>query len=110
DWQFGGNRFSVTYFYEKLASAFRTETNYLPLAYRHYDGNSVDADALNAAPRLEDFTYHEVEEFWGYSKTVNNSTIEKKGIEFQYVSPRTAFLNLRVTFNGAWFHTKYRNT
>jgi len=110
DWRFEGNRFSMTYFYEQMGSAFRSETHYLPLAYRRYDGTSIDAGALTAPPQLDDFEYRDVNEFWGYGKTGNNSTIEKKGIEFQFVSARMPLLNLRTTVNGAWFHTQYRNT
>ncbi|MEC3879696.1 TonB-dependent receptor [Parapedobacter sp. 10938] len=110
DWQWLGNRLSITYFYEYMGSAFRSENHYLPFTYRQYDGTSIDAGALTAPPQLDDFEYREVTEYEGYGKTGNNSTIEKKGLEFQFASRRMTLLNMRMTLNGAWFHTKYRNT
>src|SRR5690606_38520123 len=45
DAQWLGNRFSITYFYERMGSAFRSENHYLPLTFRRYDGTSIDAAA-----------------------------------------------------------------
>ncbi|MGK6350533.1 TonB-dependent receptor [Parapedobacter sp. DT-150] len=110
DLQYEGNRLSVTYFRERMHTGFRDVSQYTALAYRQYDGTSIDAGALTAPPQLGDFTYEEVTEYWGYTQHSNGSSILKKGMEFQFTSTRMAWLNARVTLNGAWFHTVYRNS
>lgn len=104
------HRFSLTYFEEKMNSGFRQMAYYAPVAYRQYDIHSIDHSTVTQQPKLSDFTYENKVILDGYTKTSNGSALWKKGIEFQYESPRITGINTKLTANGAWFYNTYSNS
>lgn len=110
DINIGGNRLSVTYFRENMTSGFRTQSTYSPYTYKWYDASGVDANALTAAPSLENMPYTTRKELMGYSYYTNGSQTLKEGIEYTFSSKRIEKIMTRLTVNGAWFHTTYRNS
>ena len=45
-----------------------------------------------------------------HSRVTNGSFLGKEGIEFQFISPRLEGLKTKLTINGAWFRTTYKNS
>lgn len=110
DFSYDTNRFSVTYFNERLNSGFRNGSRYQALSYKKYDNNSIDPAALTAQPDLADMTYVTETLLTSYNITNNGSSLLKDGIEFQFSSKRFSGINTRFTLNGAWFKTTYTNS
>lgn len=104
------HKLTVTYFQEKMDDGFRYISHVQPFAYRKYDGSGIDASQLVGPPSLEGLPYVDDKVMRMYGMQENGSSIEKKGIEFQYSSPRVKAINTRFTVNGAWFHTVYENS
>ncbi len=104
------NTLSVTYFRERMNSAFRSIATYSPYEYKEYDSSNVDGSALTAPPSLEDMPYAMKSVLKGYGYTGNGSRIQKEGVEFQIASERFKALNTRFTVNGAWLRTIYENS
>lgn len=46
----------------------------------------------------------------GYSYYTNGSQTLKRGVEYTFSSRRIEKLMTRLTINGAWFRTTYRNS
>lgn len=105
-----GNRLSVTYFRENMTSGFRSQSSYSPYTYKWYDASGIDANSLTAAPSLSDMPYETRKELMGYSYYTNGSQTLKEGIEYTFSSKRIEKIMTRLTINGAWFHTTYRNS
>ena len=110
DFSYDNNRFSVTYFNERLNSGFRNGSRYQALSYKKYDNNSIDSSTLTAQPDLADMSYVMDTLLTSYSITNNGSTLLKDGVEFQFSSKRFSVINTRFTLNGAWFKTTYTNS
>ncbi|MFD1605453.1 TonB-dependent receptor plug domain-containing protein [Flavobacterium artemisiae] len=110
DFSYDNNRFSVTYFNERLNSGFRNGSRYQALSYKKYDNNSIDPSTLTAQPNLSDMTYVTETLLTSYSITNNGSSLLKDGVEFQFSSKRFSGINTRFTLNGAWFKTTYTNS
>ena len=106
----GGNRLSVTYFREDMKSGFRSQTLYQPFAYKDYDEASIDGSTLTAPPSLDGVPYEWKNELLGHSHYTNGSETWKEGVEYTFASRRIESLHTRLTINGAWFHTIYRNS
>lgn len=105
-----GMRFSATYFQERMNDGFRSSSIYHVMPYRKYDNTSVDPNSITERPSLDDFTYVDEVLRSTYGKYTNGSKIDKKGVEFQFSTPRFAALMTRITINGAWFRTTYSNS
>ena len=105
-----GNRLSITYFREKMSSGFRSSSAYKALDYRKYNNTSIDASNLANQPSLSDFGFEDRREFAGYSINSNGSTLNKEGIEYQFITKRISSINTRITVNGAWFKSTYSNS
>ena len=84
------HRLSVTYFEEDMRNAFRSLLQVEAFGYTIVD---------NAYRRL-----------LPYSVTGNGSRIYKRGVEWQYQSPRIPAICTRFTLNGAWLRTVYSNS
>ena len=106
----GGNRLSVTYFRENMTSGFRNQTSYAPYSYKWYDASSIDANALAAPPVLADVPYEMRTDLRGYSYYTNGSQTLKQGVEYTFSTKRFKSIMTRLTINGAWFRTIYRNS
>lgn len=110
DINIGGNRFSVTYFRERMTSGFRSQTHYDSYQYKEYDTSSIISSELTAAPSVEDLPYTLRNELAGYSQYTNGSETDKQGIEYTLETIRFPKILTRLTINGAWFHTHYHNS
>lgn len=107
---YNGNDLSVTFFRENMTSGFRNGTRILPLAYKTYDSNSIDAATLQGPPRLENMTYTPDTLMCIYSTPTNGTRLCKTGIEFQFTGKRIPALATRITISGAYFRTIYSNS
>lgn len=105
-----GNRLSVTFFRENMTSGFRSMLRYAPYSYKEYDTSGVNAATLTAPPSLAGLPYTEMSELFGRSYTGNGSQTLKEGIEYTFSSKRFECIHTRLTINGAWFKTTYRNS
>lgn len=110
DVNIGGNRLSVTLFRENMTSGFRSQSYYAPYTYKWYDTSGIDADALVGPPSLDGLPYELRKELMGYSYYTNGSQTLKRGVEYTFSSRRIEKLMTRLTINGAWFRTTYRNS
>lgn len=110
DINIGGNRLSITYFREKMTSGFRSQTHYESFSYKEYDASTIDGSTLTAPPALSDMTYTLRDELVGYSNYTNGSETDKQGIEYTLETVRLPKILTRLTINGAWLHTHYRNS
>ena len=110
DINIGGNRLSVTYFRENMTSGFRTQSYYSTYTYKWYDRSAIDGNTLTAPPVLEDIPYETRNELRSYDNYTNGSQTLKEGIEYTFSTIRWKALMTRLTINGAWFHTTYRNS
>lgn len=110
DINIGGNRFSVTYFRERMTSGFRSQTHYDSYQYKEYDTSSIISSELTAAPSVEGLPYTLRNELAGYSQYTNGSETDKQGIEYTLETIRFPKILTRLTINGAWFHTHYHNS
>ncbi|MGM5629539.1 TonB-dependent receptor plug domain-containing protein [Apibacter raozihei] len=110
DLGYNQNNFSLTFFEERLTSGFRSMTFYKHVTYKRYNTDELDHSTITSPPDLNHLNYELKNDFATYSKTENGSTTDKKGIEFQFSSKRLEAINTRLTFNGAWFQTKYKNS
>lgn len=110
DFLYDNNRFSVTFFNERLDSGFRNGSRYHALSYKKYDNNSIDPTTLTAPPDLAQMRFVMDTLLTSYSITNNGSKLLKTGVEFQFSSKRFTAINTRFTVNGAWFKTTYTNS
>ena len=96
--RFGGeikkHKFSVTYFEERMRDGFRTWRECVAYTY----------PIIGA----EDTRYYT--KLLLYPLTTNGSSIFKRGVEWQYQSPRIPAICTRFTVNGAWLRTEYVNS
>lgn len=106
----GGNRLSVTYFKERMKSGFRTNTIYRPYTYKVYDVSGIDANTITAAPDVATLPYRIVQQLFAQTEYGNGSRTDKQGIEYTFSSVRIPSIHTRITINGAWFKTTYRNS
>lgn len=102
--------FSLSYFYEDMKDGFRKNLTLMPLSYKDYDEKQINHATLTGPPDLANVPYESKKIIQGYNQFENGSRITKKGIEFQFSSPRIKGINTRVTINGAWFQTTYVNS
>lgn len=110
DFSYDNNRFSVTFFNERLDSGFRSGSRYHALSYKKYDSSSIDPSALTSQPDLAEMSFVMDTLLTTYNITNNGSKLLKSGVEFQLSSKRFTSINTRFTLNGAWFKTTYTNS
>lgn len=110
DLSYAGNNLVITYFQEATHSGFRSSTEVAPYSYKKYNTDNIDPNALQGPPDLADLQWQADTILQSYGKTTNGSSLLKKGIEFQFVSHRIEVLKTKLTVNGAWFHTTYKNS
>ena len=106
----GGNRLSVTWFRENMTSGFRSQSSYAPYAYKRYDTSGIDAATLTAPPDLATLPYTYRQELLGYGIYTNGSQTLKQGVEYTLETRRLPVVLTRLTINGAYFRTTYRNS
>ena len=106
----GGNRLSVTIFHENMTSGFRSQTHYEPYIYKAYDASVIDGMALTAMPDVATLPYETRQELIGYGYYTNGSQTLKQGVEFTLGTRRFPVILTRLTVNGAYFKTTYRNS
>lgn len=104
-----GHSFSMTYFTESMNNAFGVESYFKALPYKRYDTSSINSTELVAPPNLRLLDYREDTLINTYAKQGNTISIHKKGVEFEYFSPRMKRINTRISFTGAWYKTVYRD-
>lgn len=110
DIQMGENRLSVTLFREDMSSGFRTNVFYSPYTYKQYDASSLNPSTLTAAPDVNTLPFITMSELLGHHEYANGSRTLKRGIEYVFSSRRIPSIATRITINGAWFKTLYRNS
>ena len=110
DFNVGGNRLSVTWFRENMTSGFRSQSSYAPYAYKRYDTSGIDAATLTAPPDLATLPYTYRQELLGYGIYTNGSQTLKQGVEYTLETRRLPVVLTRLTINGAYFRTTYRNS
>ena len=106
----GGHRLSVTYFRENMTSGFRSQASYAPYTYKKYDTSGIDAATLTAQPDLAALPYVEKQELLGLGMYTNGSQTLKQGVEYTLGTKRFPVILTRLTVNGAYFRTTYRNS
>lgn len=107
DW--GANRFAVTYFREHMSSGFRYQTVYRPYTFTRYDASAVSA-SREGQPDLSEFPGTEATVLDGMRRVTNGSRIDKQGVEFQLNTARWNALRTSLIVTGAWFRTRYSNS
>ena len=108
--QLGQGKLSVTYFDEHLNSGFRYTTVYRPYTYTKYDASAIKSSMLSGPPELNSLPSSTARILDGYRKVTNGSRLDKRGIEFQFNTPRWKALCTSLTVTGAWFHSTYTNS
>lgn len=106
----GGHRLSLTYFRENMTSGFRSQASYEPYTYRKYDTSGIDAATLEAQPDLLSLPFTEKQELLGLGMYTNGSQTLKQGVEYTLETKRFPVILTRLTINGAYFRTTYRNS
>ncbi len=110
DLNIGRHRFSATYFNENMKSGFRTSTFYNSYTFKDYDTSQIEHSSITAPPNVADLAYVRDTMLLSTTYYTNGSQTIKKGIEFTYSSPRFEAIRTRLTVNGAWFNTTYKNS
>ena len=110
DLSYQKSQLTVTYFKEFLNSGFRNSTITQPYIYKKYDPSSIDDSQLQGPPDLADISWQPDTILGNHSRVTNGSFLGKEGIEFQFISPRLEGLKTKLTINGAWFRTTYKNS
>lgn len=97
----------LTFFDERMENGFRNMNQYEALQFNRFDIASIPK---NTFPDITTLPYTLEKQFVAYPKTFNGSSVHKKGIEFQILTPRFSLFNTRLTADGAWFDSQYRNS
>ncbi len=110
DLEYKNINFSFTYFEEQMSSGFRNMSDYKLFSYRKFSTEAINHNTINQAPDVENLPFTTESQLGTYSKQANGSSLNKKGIEFQLSTKRFSIINTRITMNGAWFKTQYKNS
>lgn len=105
-----GNHLSLTFFHEDMKSGFRANTIYHPYSFKQFNTSGIDANSLISPPDVNKLPYTIEQELFGNTEYTNGSRTLKKGLEYTFSTPRFKTLQTRLTINGAWFKTLYRNS
>ena len=106
----GGHRLSLTIFRENMTSGFRSQSKYEAFSYKKYDTSAIDAASLTAQPDVATIPYENRQELLGYGIYTNGSQTLKEGVEYTLETKRLPIVQTRLTVNGAYFRTTYRNS
>ncbi len=110
DLSWNGFSFSVDVFREDMTSGFRGGSALRAVPYTRYDASGVPSSSLTAPPALESLPSQRDTSLSVYGMSTNGSRTLKQGVEFTFASKRIPGINTRITANGAWFVTTYRNS
>lgn len=105
-----GYQLSVTAFREDIKNGYRQMPRIASFPYRKYDASGIDPNTLVGAPDIGTIPFVQDTTMALYGVTDNGSRTLKRGIEWQFSTPRIAAWNTRFTCNGAWFVTLYENS
>lgn len=109
DLNIGGNRLTITYFEEDMTSGFRSMNIFAPYTYKRYSMEGIDRNTLVGAPNIDLLPYTMRSRLMSVDKWANGSRTFKRGIEYTLTTVRFPVFNTRLTINGAWFKTHYKN-
>ncbi|WP_329904058.1 TonB-dependent receptor [Porphyromonas pogonae] len=101
---------SLTVYRENLDNGFRAQSYFRALEYKRYDYSGIDHEHITVPPDYTKLPFVRDTLLKSTSMWGNGSRTEKRGIEFQYSSPRLPIVLTRITFNGAYFHNNYENS
>lgn len=110
DISYKNNDLSLTCFRETMNSGFRSSSEVSPYVYKKYDASGIEGNSLQGPPDLAGIPWKADTILDSYSKTTNGSALWKEGVEFQFTSARVDVLATKLTMNGAWFRTTYKNS
>lgn len=110
DINLGGHRLSLTIFRENMTSGFRSQSKYEAYTYKKYDTSGIDAATLTTRPDVATLPYEQRQELLGYGIYTNGSQTLKEGVEYTLETKRLPVIQTRLTVNGAYFRTTYRNS
>ncbi len=110
DFEWKGNRLTLTYFHEDMKSGFRSMDVYQPFIYKQYDDSKINYLTITQRPNVNILPYKTVADLRCYNHTSNGSRTFKKGIEYTLSTVRFPVVNTRLTITGAWFRTEYHNS
>lgn len=105
-----GHRLSLTIFRENMTSGFRSQSKYEAFSYKKYDTSAINAASLTAQPDVATIPYENRQELLGYGIYTNGSQTLKEGVEYTLETKRLPIVQTRLTVNGAYFRTTYRNS
>lgn len=105
-----GYSFSLTAFREDMKNGYRGMARVASFTYNRYDASGIDHSALVGPPNLVDLPVVIDTATLLYDVTSNGSRTFKRGIEWQLATPRFSSWGTRITWNGAWFLTRYENS
>lgn len=108
--EWGKNRFSVTYFRERMNNGYRYSAIYDSYEFRRYDASFIKPGSLIAPPTVVGLPYTDMKILDGYDKVTNGTHINKQGIELQLATARWKPLATALTVTGAWFRSLYSNS
>lgn len=108
--EIGQNRFSVTYFRERLRSGFRFSNLYAPYTYTKYDPNNIQSELLTGPPTLDTLPQTQMRVLDGYTMVTNGSRLDKQGVELTINTARWNALRTALTITGAWMRSTYSNS
>ncbi len=110
DFNINRNKLNINYFYENLSSGFRSTTSWNQYIYKKYDYSVINPNTLTVPPTLEEMPYSNQTVLQTYSGMNNGTELLKQGIEYQFMSQRISCIKTKVTVNGAWFSSTYKNS
>lgn len=110
DVAYAGFLFSITAFREEMRNGYRQMPRMATFAYHRYDAKGIDPNTLLAPPDLSTLPFTSDTTLALCGVTSNGSTTLKRGLEWQFSTPRIPSLATRFTCNGAWFVTRYENS
>lgn len=106
----GRNTFSISIFAEETPNAFRQISRPRPFNYNKMSADNVKYVDGSDQPVLEGLMEVPTSIIKSIPTTSNASLIAKRGIEWQYTSPRLARTCTRISAAGAWKKTTYENS
>lgn len=110
DFEFAGNRLSVTYFNEDMTDGFRNTATVNTYSFRRYDASGWNPVEAGRGPLIEELPYTDVTRITTVSHKANGSRTYKRGVEYTFSSVRIPTLRTRVTISGAYFKTIQSNS
>lgn len=113
DLAYRGYSISVSFFDERMRNGFRSSSHYTPYYFKLYDYEGIDSKQLaqeQRPPQLDEMPYKEINRFASTNRTTNGSALEKRGLEWQFFTPRISAIATRFTFSGAYYTSRFTNS